>query len=373
MAQFMKGLDLSRAFFEEAVQPILDAHFPALMYTAGLIGSGSEILGYDTEMSTDHHWGPRLMLFLASDDETTHANAISQTLSENLPYTFHGYSTHFTDPNYAGGDNGTQLLEIITEGPINHRVEIMTVDHFMGWYLGFDSQHKLSPADWLSIPQQKLLTFAGGDIYHDDLNLAEIRSRLSYYPHDVWLYLLACSWSRIGQDEHLAPRAGYVGDELGSAVIAGRLVASIMQLCFLMEKRYAPYPKWFGTAFAELDCATDLIPILRRVQMGETYQVREDALAEAYTILNIMHNDLNLTPPITPAVNQFHGRPFRVSDGWRYSEALCDAITDEAVQAIASTTAIGSIDQFSDSTDMKEGVYLRARIAELYSDRALSK
>ena len=57
-----------------------------------------------------------------------------------------------------------------------------------------------------------------------------------------------------------------------------------MQLCFLMEKRYAPYPKWFGTAFAELKCATQFTPILRRVQTGDTYRQREKSLAEAYTI-----------------------------------------------------------------------------------------
>jgi hypothetical protein len=45
------------------------------------------------------------------------------------------------------------------------------------------------------------------------------------------------------------PRAGFVGDELGSALIGSRLVRDIMNLCFLLEKQYAPYPKWFGTAF----------------------------------------------------------------------------------------------------------------------------
>ena len=366
MPEFIKGLDLSRTFYQEAVKAILDEYFPDLAYSGGLIGSGSEVLGYDTEMSTDHHWGPRLLLFVSLEDEATHADSISEILSENLPYTFRGYSTNFGQPQHGEGDNGTQLLQTITEGTVNHRVEIYTIDDFMQMVLGVDSQHQMTPTDWLSIPQQKLLSFTAGEVFHDKLGLEEIRERFRYYPHDVWLYLLACSWSRIGQDEHLAPRAGYVGDELGSAVIAGRLVRSIMQLCFLMEKQYAPYPKWFGTAFTQLECGKALTPILRRIQTGATYRDREEALVSAYEILNTMHNALNLTSPITPAVSDFHGRPFMVSNGWRYSEALSHAINDEQVKSIAQRTQIGSIDQFSDNTDMRESVHLRATIAKLY-------
>jgi hypothetical protein len=36
------------------------------------------------------------------------------------------------------------------------------------------------------------------------------------------------------------PRAGLAGDELGSAVIAARLVRDCMSLCFLMEWQCAP-------------------------------------------------------------------------------------------------------------------------------------
>jgi hypothetical protein len=179
--------------------------------------------------------------------------------------------------------------------------------------------------------------------------------------------LLMAGWSRIGQDEHLAPRAGSVGDELGSSVIAGRLVSSIMQLVFLMERRYAPYAKWFGTAFARLDAGPRLIPILRRVQMGETWQQREEALVEAYEILNQMHNALDLTPAIQPAVEPFHGRPFRVTNAWRYIEALSPLIEDERVKVIARSRLIGSIDQYSDNTDLHEAVHLRPVLRQLYS------
>ena len=55
MADFIPGIRLGKLFYIEAVKPILNATFPDLQFSAALIGSGSEILGFDTEMSTDHH------------------------------------------------------------------------------------------------------------------------------------------------------------------------------------------------------------------------------------------------------------------------------------------------------------------------------
>ena len=228
------------------------------------------------------------------------------------------------------------LCRRATSGEVNHRVDLLSLDDFAYGYLGLRLSDGLSAADWLSIPQQRLLGFSGGALFHDGLGIEGIRDRFAWYPRDVWLYLLACAWSRISQDEHLAPRAGAVSDELGSALIAGRLVRSIVLLCFLMERRYAPYPKWLGRAFAELRCGAELGPILRAIQVGGDYRERERHLCAAYERLHRMYNELGVTEPIHPAVVEFHGRGFLVSNGWRYSQALVVSIADPEVKAIAN-------------------------------------
>ena len=124
-----------------------------------------------------------------------------------------------------------------------------TLAGFFRHYIEFDISAEIEPTDWLTFGEQKLRTITAGEVFHDDLGLEAIRTRFAYYPRDVWLYMLASGWQRIGQEEHLMWRAGYVGDEIGSTIIAGRLVRDLMRLCFLMERQYAPYPKWFGTAF----------------------------------------------------------------------------------------------------------------------------
>ena len=366
MPAFIPGLRLARAFYHEAVAPVIDAAAPRLAYSAALIGDGSEVLGYDDAMSSDHHWGPRVMLFLSAVDHAEAASRLRERLSQALPHQFRGYSTHFSAPKVGAGDDGTQILQVIDSGPINHRVEILTVDGYMRTHFGLGEAQRLRAADWLSLPQQKLLSFTAGEVFRDDLNLERIRQCFAWYPRDVWLYMLMCGWSRLGQDEHLAPRAGFVGDELGSALIAGRLVGSIMQLGFLLERRYAPYPKWFGKAFAELGCAAQLTPILRQIQSAAEFRGRERWLCAAYEVLNEMHNALNLTGRIEPAVIEFHGRGFKVSGGWRYAEALLESIEDKALRLLAAKRKIGGIDQFSDNTDLREAVGLRGRIAGLY-------
>src|SRR5262245_19214173 len=47
-ATFVPGLSLAATTYREAVRPVLDASIPGLVHSAALLGSGSEVLGYDT-------------------------------------------------------------------------------------------------------------------------------------------------------------------------------------------------------------------------------------------------------------------------------------------------------------------------------------
>jgi hypothetical protein len=364
MPDFIPGLKLSAGFYHEAVRPILDADFPGLPHSAALIGSGSEVLGFDTPMSADHHWGPRVLLFLHDADHAAHAAAIHEALRQRLPTEFRGYPTNFSAPN--PDDNGTQLLQPISAGPVNHRVEVLTLRAFLRAGLDVDIDAPLDAADWLTIPSQKLRAITAGAVYHDAVGLEALRARFAWYPRDVWLYLLAAGWSRISQEEPFVGRAGFVGDELGSQVIAARLVRDLMRLCFLMEQQYPPYSKWYGTAFARLACAPELTPILRWVILAQSWRERERTLGQAYEAVARLHNALGITAPLPTRVSPFHGRPFKVIHGDQFAAAIKARISDPAVRAIP--TDIGSIDQFSDSTDLLEATELRRRLKGLYGE-----
>jgi Domain of unknown function (DUF4037) len=362
MPDFIPGLKLGEGFYHQAVRPIIEQEFPGLKHTAALIGSGSEILGFDTAMSTDHHWGPRAMLFLSEDDFGRYRDSLHAASAQQLPYTYRGYSTNFAPPE--SNDHVTQLLQSIDSGPVNHRVEIMTIQGFFRCYLDIDPFDEIEVTDWLTFAEQKLRTVTAGAVYHDDLGLETIRAKLAYYPHDVWLYLLAAGWTRIGQEEPFVGRTGYVGDDLGSQPIAARLARDMMRLCFLMERQYAPYSKWFGTAFSKLACAEKLTPVLRSALQAQNWRERELYLSQGCEMLAEMHNALGITDPLPMKVSPFHGRPFKVIHGEVFANAIKAQIRDEAVKSI--TTEIGGIDQFSDSTDLLDNAGLRRRLKTLF-------
>lgn len=225
---------------------------------------------------------------------------------------------------------------------------------FVRVQLGYDLTQPLEATDWLTFSSHALGELIAGSVYQDEEGeLTAVRTRFAWYPHDVWLYLLACGWQRIGQKEHLMPRAGSVGDELGSALIGSRLVRDAMNLCFLMEKQYAPYPKWFGTAFKRLRCAPDLCPVLWQAQQAPTWREREAAHAQAYEYLVRMHNTLGIGQKLPETVTRFYTRPFQVIQGSHVAEALIAQISDPEVKQIAERGLIGSFSQWSDNTDME--------------------
>jgi len=364
MPEFVKGLELSRLFYEEAVRPLLEESFPGLRYAAAMLGAGSEVLGFDTEMSRDHGWGPRFDLFLNEEEYEDRRDSISETLRRKLPHSFRGYPTSFTEPD--PNDNGTQHLDARDAGPVDHKVEVMTPGGFFVGYLAFDIGREIEPADWLTFPEQKLRTVGAGGVFHDGIGLEGLRRRFAYYPEDVWLYLLASAWARVGQEEHLMGRAGSVGDEIGSALIGARLVRDLMRLCFLMERTYAPYPKWFGTAFKQLSCAAELSPHLRAALAAPAWQEREQHLAAAYRMVAELHNKLGVTAPLRTEPRDFFGRPFRVIELHGFSQRILENIKDERVRRIAARKPIGGIDLFSDSTDLVSHAPWRATLRKLY-------
>jgi len=360
---FVPGLVLAEGFFHEEVEPILGSRYPGLQYSAALIGMGSEVHGFDTEMSTDHHWGPRAMLFLHPDDFKSKRDAIWASLSNELPTTYLGYSTNFS----RHPEDNVQILRPVTSGPVNHQVETYTIDGFFTDYLNIDISKGLQAADWLTLPHHRLRSVTSGRVFRDDIGLEKARTRLSWYPHDVWLYVLASAWARIGQEEPLMGRAGSVSDENGSAIIGSRLVRDIMRLAFLMEREYPPYPKWFGTAFSQLESAAELEPILTNVLHATSWKARETGLCDACNFLVKSHNSLGITAPICAEASQFWGRPFQVIWGEKIAKTIVECIKDPEVVSLTKRRLIGSIDLLSDNTDLLEGASLRLALKALYT------
>lgn len=338
----MQGLELSRRFYLEAVRPILGRRFPRLEHAAALIGPGSEVLGYDDEVSTDHHWGPRVQLFLA---DLRVQPELDRALARELPTEFAGFPTNFGPPD----DIDVRLLAPVDAGPVAHRVEAVLLHDFLlsGW--GFDPLQGLTVADWLATPTERLLELTAGEVFVDTIGeLTEVRDRLEWYPHDVWLLVMAGEWSRIAELEHFPGRTGSRGDDVGSCLVAASVVRTLMRLALLQERRYPPYAKWLGTAYAELE-RPESATLAEALAPGD-WRARERALAEVYERSARRHNALGVTEAVDPTTRPFHGRRFQVLGADRLEDALRAAITDP--EAAAVEHAAVSVDVVSDNTEL---------------------
>ena len=353
MTEFIPGLELNECFYKEIVKPILEKNFSELKHSAALIGYGSDVLGFDTAISTDHEWEPRLLLFLSEADYQDYGAKIDDILSRKLPYTFKKFSTNFSTGNI-------QCQEYISSGLVNHKVWIQTTTSFLKLSLNLNPYSEIKASDWLTFPEQKLLEITSGKVYHDGLEeLNSIRAKFDYYPKDVWLYLLSAQWSAIAQEEAFIGRCGDVGDELGSRLIAARMIQKLMKLCFLMERQYAPYSKWFGKAFTKLSCAKKLTPIFENILVADFWQHREEHMSRAYEIIAQMHNKLSLTSPMKTNVFNYYNRPYLVIHASRFAEAIKSIISDKEVRKLPS---FGAIDQFIADANLLEHPQLRQKL-----------
>ncbi|MGH6654088.1 MAG: DUF4037 domain-containing protein [Actinocrinis sp.] len=374
---FTPGLELSERFYREAVAPLLDRYFSGLPHTAARIGTGSEVLGFDTERSADHEWGPRLQLLLDDVSADQLAPRIGAMLADELPKTFLGYPT-----NFGGGDGDGSVLHMEPMepdgGPVRHRVDIAGLGGWFTGHLGFDPrsatatvergaagagepESALVPVfDWLATPTQSLAEVTRGTVMHDGLGeLTKVRARLAWYPTDVWRYVLASGWQRISQEEAFVGRTGEVGDELGSAVVAARLVRDLMRLALLMNRQYPPYGKWLGSAFSRSPEGERLTPVFRAALAATSWRDREKQLASAYEEIAAMQNRLGLCEPVDPTTRPYHDRPFQVLHAERFANALSSALTTEELRALP---LVGTVDQYVDSVDALGDVTRRRAI-----------
>ncbi len=333
--EFAPGLAVSRRLYDEIVAPALTGK----PHAAARVDSGSDVLGFDTARSMDHDWGPRLQVFVTSG-----VPAAREAVDAALPPTFHGIPT---------ARNGDRI-----------GVTVEALDDYLAATLALPDPANPTTADWLALPTQRLAEFTGGAVFRDDLGgLAAARRALRWYPDDVWRHVLAAPWTRIDQEEPFVGRCGELGDDLGGRIVAARLARDLMRLFLLLERRYPPYSKWLGTAFATIADAPHAA--LHRALEAKDWREREQLLVAAAEKAGERTNEV-LGTVEDPAPRPFHDRPIMVVGGARFAAALVAGIADPALRERPLT---GAVDQWVDSTDVLSHVG-RARDAARGLNRA---
>lgn len=234
----MKGLELSRAYFESHGLPMLKEQFSEVMpfLSAGLVGSGSEVLGYDDEISEDHDFEPGFCLLLPGEDIIDRRTAfLLERAYAKLPKEFMGYQRSMIGP-VGGARHG-----------------VLRMDEFFQEKIG-SPDGILSVGQWLSLPEQTLAEVTGGEVFFDGLGeVTKIRERLKYYPEDIRLKKLAGELLIMAQSGQYNYQRCLKHGEKGAAQLAAiEFAKSTMHTVFLLNRVYEPYYKWSFRAMREL-------------------------------------------------------------------------------------------------------------------------
>ena len=250
----MNGLELSRAFFEECGWPMLEQEFLQLLpfLAAGLIGSGSECLGYDDECSQDHDFEPGFCLFLPGEDVVDRRSAfLLERAYAKLPRIFRGFSRPVMLP--VGGA----------------RRGVLRTEEFFLKTVG-TGDGRLSAEQWLTLPEQALLEATDGELYFDNLGeVTRIRESLRYFPEDVRLKRLAGQLLLTAQSgQYNYARCLRHGETASARLAAFEFVNSALAAVFLLNRRYRPYYKWSFRALRALPVLGGLSEPLEAILTG---------------------------------------------------------------------------------------------------------
>jgi hypothetical protein len=229
----MKGLELSRRYFETCGRPLISGRFSEYegRITAGLAGGGSECFGYDDELSRDHDWGPGFCMWLTDDDFRTIGGDLQEAYRD-LPGTFLGFGPRQTSPGE------------------EHRVGVQPITLFYSRYTGLDHPPE-NVQEWLRIPEQNLAACTNGCVFTDQLGaFTRWRERLlAFYPEDVRLFKTAALCLSMGQSgQYNFERSVRRGEVFAARYAETKFCADAISLVFLLNRAYRPFYKWLHRA-----------------------------------------------------------------------------------------------------------------------------
>lgn len=251
----MRGIELSRKYYEEFGLPMLSESFPDLLpkIAVGFAGQGSEHFGYDDEISRDHDFEPGFTVFLP--DETLvdrKEEFLLEKAYAKLPREYMGVRRQLVAP-VGGSRNG-----------------VLRIADFFEKTVGFPDGN-LSAEAWLRVPDYALAEAVNGEVFHDGLGiLTKIRENLANMPRDVKLKRIAGNLLLMGQSgQYNFSRCIKHGESEAAQLALNEFVTSALKVAFLMNNRYMPFYKWSFRALSEIEGTEKLREFLSSLLFGD--------------------------------------------------------------------------------------------------------
>lgn len=235
----MKGIEISKAYFEEYGQPMLEKDFHDVLpyLCVGMVGSGSDCYGFDDEISRDHDFEPGFCIFIPDEEIIDRRTEfLLERAYAKLTKEFMGLKRSLVSP-VGGKRNG-----------------VIRTDEFYTNKIGCPDGN-LSVHDWLTVPESYLFEATNGEIFFDNYGkFTEIRNRIMNMPEDIRLKKLAGNLLLMAQSGQYNYSRCLSHGETGAAQLAViEFVNAAMKTVYLLNKKYMPYYKWSFRAMRSLE------------------------------------------------------------------------------------------------------------------------
>ena len=255
----ISGLELSKCYYETYGKAMLKEQFPeyAERVAAGLVGHGSECLGFDDMWSKDHDFGPGFCLWLTEEDYEKVGQKMREAY-EALPKAFMGYPARNTSKRGGG------------------RVGVLSIPGFYEEFTGNGA--------WSEMEDEKLAMAVNGAVFDDPLGeFSAIREQLQNgMPFAVWKRRLANAVALTAQaGQYNYGRCKKRNDIVAANLALDEFVREGMRTAYLLNRRYMPYYKWAWRGLENLDRLSELKPLFEQVlsSEGERESVVEEICA----------------------------------------------------------------------------------------------
>ena len=272
----MRGLQLAEEYYVAYGRPMLEIKFADIVdqTAAGLVGQGSECLGFDDEISMDHDYGPSFCIWLPRDIYEKYG-AKMQAEYDALPQEFMGFPGRVTEEQGQG------------------RVGVLCIEDFYAGILGRDTVPSTNQG-WLALSEENLATATNGKVFEDRLGkFSEIRDGLlQYYPKEVWIRRLVQSMAKAAQaGQYNYARAMKRGERITAELSLTEFIRESMKIVYLLNRKYAPYDKWMRRGMKDLSVGSEIGEMLDLLYtIPDPAAAWEGATANDY-IYNLNTND----------------------------------------------------------------------------------